>query len=141
MSTTIRIYLRTTQTAAAIEETLREHLRTKNADPTRYWIQIRPADTEAREGGREDFGVEPSVVISIQPPRGEGDGALSAAVLATAHGTGSEMVALHDYAPLFSYRAGVAHFPSDSREFYEEDVLPGFTGQVEWGSVLPWMPA
>jgi hypothetical protein len=141
MSTTITIYLRTTQTSSAIEELLYEHLRTRNADPTRYWIQVRTADPEDQEGGREDFGVEPNLVVSIQPPRGEGDGALSAAVLATTHDTGSEMVALHDYTPLFSYRAGVAHLSPDSREFYEEDVLPGFTGQVEWGSVLPWMPA
>jgi len=49
------------------------------------------------------------------------------------------MVALHDYAPLFSYRDGILRLPPEDRAVWEEHILPGFLGQVEYGEVLPWM--
>ncbi len=141
MSTTITFYIRTSHAPSAIEEVLRAQLRLRKADPDRYYIYIHPPDPEDREGGRDDFGVEPTVVASIQPPRGEADFDLSGAALAMVRATGSEMVALHDYTPLFSYRDGVLHLEPEDRAVWEKHILPGYTGRVEYGKVLPWMEA
>jgi hypothetical protein len=139
MSTVVDFYIQTHQTPSAIEKTLRDHLRTQRVDPAGYWIHVRTADAEAHERGRRDFGLEPTVIASIQPPRGQGDAELEAAALATAHGADAQMVAFHDGTPMFSYRAGVAYLSPEDREYYEEHVLPGFAGGVAWGELLPWL--
>jgi hypothetical protein len=139
MSTVVDFYLRTPQAAATLADTYREHLRAKGVDPARYYIHFRPANSEDREGSLTEFGLEPTVVASVQPPRGQGDAELEAAALATAHAVGAEMVAFHDGTPMLSYRGGVAHLSPEDREYYEEHVLPGFEGRVEWGEILPWM--
>jgi hypothetical protein len=139
MSSVVDFHLRTSQSVAESEQTFRAFLREKGVDPTAYWIHFRAADADARERGRRDFGLEPTVVASVQPPRNQGDGELDAAILATVHSTGAELVAFHDGTPLFSYRDGVVHLTPDDRAFYEEHVLPGFTGQVNWDKLLPWL--
>jgi len=140
MSSVVDFYLRTSSSLQALDSEFRSQLVARGADPSRYWIRFIPAEDEDREDGRRDFGFEPTVIAAVQPARGEGDAALSAAMINLAHESHSEFVALHDGTPLFSYRAGVVYLPPEDREFYEKDVLPGFSGQVDWQEhLLPWL--
>lgn len=132
MSSGINFFLRTNLRPEVVETNFRAQLTANGADVTRHWVTFRAADDEDRVRGREDFGFEPTVAGVVQAHRGESDIALSRAALEVAHSAGAELVALHDGTPLFAYAKGVARFPPEDREFYETNVLPGFTGKVGW---------
>ena len=137
MSRVVDFYIRTDQPVDRLERDYRAQLRAAGADPDRFWLHFRAADAEAKERGRREFGFEPAVVASVQPPPQIGDPELQTAFLMTAHAAGAELVAFHDGTPLFSYRGGAAQLPAQDRAYYEAYVLPAFAGRIEWKDVWP----
>ena len=60
-------------------------------------------------------------------------------MLFAARALAAELIALHDGAPLFSYRDGVAHISPEDRQHFEQDVLPGFGGKLDTDVLVPWL--
>lgn len=131
------MHLRTSDTPTQAEERFRAQLSKRGADADRFAIEFHTSSTEERADCLTDFGFEPTVSASIGLPRGVGDAAPDAAALATAHETGAELLIVYEGQPLLAYRAGTAYPSADSRTFFEDDVLPGFDGRVDW-SGPPW---
>ena len=131
-------YMRTTHAPASVEQTLRARLRAHGIDPDVCWIDVNPASEEDRESSLGAYGLEPTVSASMQAREGHSDAAVEAAILATAHELGAELVVFYTDTLLFAYAAGTVHPSPAEREYYEQQVLPGFPGRVDWSKPLPW---
>ncbi|MET0388925.1 MAG: hypothetical protein ABW321_23330 [Polyangiales bacterium] len=139
MSTVIDCYLRSARSLADIERTFRVRLAAKGVDPNLYWLHFETADADAEERGRDEFGFEPTLRVSLQPPRGGGDAELEVAMLETAHALDCDLVAVRTDTPIFAYHAGTVYIPERDRDYYEQQVLPSFPSTVAWTSQLPWL--
>lgn len=139
MSRTLDVYLKTSEPPARVEQRFRAQLTSRGAETDHFAIEFHASSPDDRAECRARFGFEPDVSASIGLPRGVGDADPDAAALIASHESGAELLVVYQGEPLLAYRAGTAYPAADSRTFFEEDVLPGFDGRVNWNGP-PWRP-